>query len=143
MPILKEEEVIVFRGYPSVLRKMPQPKKNLIQKFQTIHNLLAVNPTSNAANERSLSFTGVRKQGLDPTQGETQESNLATLDCFIQHACCIQCISSQNGLVEVIEVVNMMVVMVRKCMINDNIVTPIACLSWSDLFSSTILKSIP
>lgn len=78
MPILKEEEVIVFRGYPSVLRKMPQPKKNLIQKFQTIHNLLAVNPTSNAANERSLSFTGVRKQGLDPTQGETQESNLAT-----------------------------------------------------------------
>ena len=27
MPILKEEEVIVFRGYPSGLRKMPQLKK--------------------------------------------------------------------------------------------------------------------
>ena len=80
MPILKEEEVIVFRGYPSVLRKMPQLKKNLTQKFQTIYRLLAVkkeNPASSAAehDERSFSSTGVRKQGLDPTPGEPQESN--------------------------------------------------------------------
>ena len=83
MSILKEEEVIVFRGYPSVLRKMPQLKKNLTQKFQTIYRLLAVkkeNPASSAAehDERSFSSTGVRKQGLDPTQGEPQESSLAT-----------------------------------------------------------------
>lgn len=50
MPILKEEEVIVFRGYPSVLRKMPQPKKNLTQKFQSIYRLLAVNHASSAEN---------------------------------------------------------------------------------------------
>ena len=72
MPILKEEEVIVFRGYPSVLIKMPQLKKNLIQQFQTIYGLLAVkkeNPASSATehDERSFSSTGARKQGLDPT----------------------------------------------------------------------------
>ena len=27
MPVLKEEEVILSRGYPSVLRKMPQLKR--------------------------------------------------------------------------------------------------------------------
>ena len=56
MPILKEEEVIVFRGYPSVLRKMPQLKKNLTQKFQTIYRLLAVkkeNPASSAAEQKT------------------------------------------------------------------------------------------
>lgn len=77
MPILKEEEVIVFRGYPSVLRKKPQPKKTLTQKFQSIYRLLAVNPASSADEERSFSSTGVRKQGLDPSQEEPQESNLA------------------------------------------------------------------
>ena len=64
MPILKEEEGIVFRGYPSVLRQMPQLKKNLTQKFQTMYRLLAVkkeNPASSAAehDERSFSSTGV------------------------------------------------------------------------------------
>lgn len=83
MPILKEEEIIVFRGYPSVLRQMPQLKKNLTQKFQTMYRLLAVkkeNPASSAAehDERSFSSTGVWIQGLDPTHGEPQESNLAT-----------------------------------------------------------------
>ena len=59
MPILKVEEVIVFRGYPSVLRKMPQLKENLTQKFQTIYRLLAVkkeNPASSAAEQK----TGIR-----------------------------------------------------------------------------------
>ena len=79
----RKEEVIVLRRYPSVLRKMPKLKKNLTQKFQTIYRLLAVqkeNPPSSAAqhDERSFSSTGVRKQGLDPTQGEPQESSLAT-----------------------------------------------------------------
>lgn len=80
----RKEEVIVLRRYPSVLRKMPQLKKNLTQKFQTTYRLLSVkkeNPASSVAEheERSFSSTGVRKQGLDPTQGEPQESNLATL----------------------------------------------------------------
>ena len=79
----RKEEVIVLLRYPSVLRKMPQLKKNLTQKFQTTYRLLSVkkeNPASSAAEheERSFSSTGVRKQGLDPTQGEPQESNLAT-----------------------------------------------------------------
>lgn len=83
MPILKEEKVIVFQGYPSVLREMPQIKKNLTQKFQTSYRLLAVkkeNPANSAAehDERSFSSTGVRKQELDPAQGEPQESSLAT-----------------------------------------------------------------
>ena len=74
----------MLRRYPSVLRKMPQLKKNLTQKFQTTYRLLSVkkeNPASSVAEheERSFSSTGVRKQGLDPTQGEPQESNLATL----------------------------------------------------------------
>lgn len=80
MWILKEEEVIVFRGYPSVLRKMPQAKKNLPQKFQPMYRLLAVkkeNPASSVTDERSFLSTGVRKQGLDPMQGEPHGSNLA------------------------------------------------------------------
>ena len=64
MPILNEEEVIVFRGYPSVVRQMPQLKKNLTQKFQTVYRLLAVkkeNPASSAAehDDRSFLSTGV------------------------------------------------------------------------------------
>ena len=64
MPILKEEEVIVFRGYPSVVRQMSQLKKNLTQKFQTMYRLLAVkkeNPASSAAehDDRSFLSTGV------------------------------------------------------------------------------------
>ena len=66
--------------YPSVLRKKPQPKKNLTQKFQPMYRLLAVkkeNPASSVADERSFLSTGVRKQGLVPPQEEPQESNLA------------------------------------------------------------------
>ena len=46
-------------------------------------------------------------------------------------------------MVEVIEVVNMMVVMLRKCMINDETVTPSTYLFWPDFFSPTTLKSFP
>ena len=37
----------------------------------------------------------------------------------------------------------MMVVMVRKCMINDETVTPSTYLFWPDFFSPTTLKSFP
>lgn len=37
----------------------------------------------------------------------------------------------------------MMVVMVRKCMINDETVTPITYLFWPDFFIPTTLKSFP
>ena len=37
----------------------------------------------------------------------------------------------------------MMDVMLRKCMINDETVTPSTYLLWPDFFSSTTLKSFP
>ena len=37
----------------------------------------------------------------------------------------------------------MMVVMMRKCIVNDETVTPITYLFWPDFFSPTTLKSFP
>ena len=48
-------KISCFDGIPSAVTKVPEPEKKLVSEVQTICWLLAVNPATNAAGERSFS----------------------------------------------------------------------------------------
>ena len=52
--MLKEEKISCFNEILLAVLKFPEPEKRLIQEVQTICKLLAVNPVTSAAGERSL-----------------------------------------------------------------------------------------
>ena len=55
--MLKKEGTSCFDDILSAVSvtKVPEPEKKLVQEVKTICNLLAVNPATNAAGERSFS----------------------------------------------------------------------------------------
>ena len=62
------------------MSKFPEPEKKLIQEVQTVCKLLAVNPATSAAGERSFSSARRMKTWLRSRMGEERFSNLAMLN---------------------------------------------------------------
>ncbi|CAH3114122.1 unnamed protein product [Porites lobata] len=77
--MLKEEKISCFNEILLAVLKFPEPEKRLIQEVQTICKLLAVNPVTSAADERSLSSARGLKTSLRSKMRDERSSNLAVL----------------------------------------------------------------
>ena len=60
--------------------KFPEPEEKLIQEFETICKLLAVNPATSTASERSFPSVWCLKMWLWSRMGDERFSNLAVLN---------------------------------------------------------------
>ena len=78
--MLKEEKISCFDEILLAVSKFPEPKKKLIQEVQTVCKLLAVNPATSAAGERSFSSARRLKTWLRSRMGEERFSDLAMLN---------------------------------------------------------------
>ena len=78
--MLKEEKISCFDEILLAVSKFPEPEKKLIQEVQTVCKLLAVNPATSAAGERSFSSARRMKTWLRSRMGEERFSNLAMLN---------------------------------------------------------------
>ena len=78
--MLKEEKTSCFDEILLAVSKFPEPEKKLIQEVQTVCKLLAVNPATSAAGERSFSSARRLKTWLRSRMGDERFSNLAMLN---------------------------------------------------------------
>ena len=78
--MLKEEKISCFDEILLAMSKFPELEKKLIQEVQTVCKLLAVNPATSAAGERSFSSARRLKTWLRSRMGDERFSNLAVLN---------------------------------------------------------------
>ncbi|CAH3140884.1 unnamed protein product, partial [Porites evermanni] len=78
--MLKEEKISCFDEILLAVSKFPEPEKKLIQEVQTVCKLLAVNPVTSAAGERSFSSARRLRTWLRSRMGDERFSNLAMLN---------------------------------------------------------------
>ena len=78
--MLKEEKISCFDEILLAVSKFPELEKKLIQEVQTVCKLLAVNPATSAAGERSFSSARRLKTWLRSRMGDERFSNLAVLN---------------------------------------------------------------
>lgn len=80
LEVMLKEEISCFDDILSAVTNVPEPEKKLVQEVQTICKLLAVNPATSAAGERSFSSARRLKTWLRSRMGEERFSNLAVLN---------------------------------------------------------------
>ena len=72
-----EEEILYFNNILSVVSKIPEPEKKLIQEAQTICKLLAVSPVTSTAGKPLFSSAWYLKMWLRSRMGDVRFSNPA------------------------------------------------------------------
>ena len=75
--LLKEEKISCYDEILVAVSQFPEPEKKLLQEVQTVCKLLAVNPATSAAGERSFSSARRLKTWLRSRMGDDRFSNLA------------------------------------------------------------------
>ena len=78
--MLKEEKISCFDEILLAVSQFPEPEKKLIQEVQTVCKLLAVNPATSAAGERSFSSARRLKTWLRSRMSDDRFTNLAVLN---------------------------------------------------------------